>query len=156
MRKTWNTLYTKVVAQHRFSDIFPHPRDVALSRDAWSLFASPGYTTFRSRVNATPVENSIIAATIYARAGSRTTNAHSSLKWKRAPSSSLPCRWRAKCMSRTGVVFISDAIFAPCAIGLWCRLIYSDRKKMTSWKTHHVSANPISTSIDLIKKVFYY
>jgi len=38
------------------------------------LYSPPRHTTFRSRVNATPVENSIIAATIYARSDSRTTS----------------------------------------------------------------------------------
>lgn len=102
MRNLKHLVYqsTRTASFLRHIPLFPRRRPQ--SRRLISI-RFPRHTTFRSRVNATPVENSIIAATIYAHAGLRTTNAHSSLKWKRAPSS---CS--SLCASMAREMYVAD------------------------------------------------
>ena len=66
----WNSLYTKVCSIVPLPIPYPATPPSVTTPD---LYSFPRHTTFRSRVNATPVENSIIAVTIYARPDSRMT-----------------------------------------------------------------------------------
>lgn len=114
-------------------------------RDAWFLFAPAAHDISPSaRCQCDPRWEfhyrgcDLCGIPVPARSGTR-TGGHFSMKWKRASSSfralcAPPREWRAQNVCRgygyTGVVFISDAIFAPrdLARGGKRHLIYSDRE----------------------------
>lgn len=131
--------------QHRFSVIFPHPCDTALSRDAWSLFASPGARHFAAVSMRPPLRIPLSRPRFMPvpdrKRRMRTPCWNGSERRHPAPLCASPMAREMYVAGGGG--FHKRRYFRvvrPCAIGLWC-LIYSDRKKRR--KTHDVSANSV-------------